>query len=135
VRNTSGLRHGGPGRKRGVPNKATTAVRELTRSLLDSPEYRHRLQHRLNTGKIAPAMEVLLWHYAFGKPKELVSAENGQEPVRFTLQIPHPSGQIQPSIAETSRPSVSREVTQDRSDQARDIPLKREAARGRQRET
>ena len=59
----------GKGRPKGAKNKTTIEVREAARLLVESPEYRASLESRLNKGS-APHMETLLWHYAFGKPKE-----------------------------------------------------------------
>ena len=65
----------GPGRRRGVPNKATTAAREACAAIVDSPAYRRNLFERATAGKLAPAVEAMLWHYAHGKPKEHVDLE------------------------------------------------------------
>jgi len=71
--NTSGLKRGGsPGRPKGVPNKATKEVKELARRLVLDPEYQQKLRQRLLTGTLPPAVESMLWFYAFGKPKESI---------------------------------------------------------------
>lgn len=57
----------GGGRPKGVPNKATREIKEFARTFLESPRYRQSLQRRIVAGK-APHMEILLHHYAFGKP-------------------------------------------------------------------
>ena len=73
IRNTSGLkRGGGPGRPKGVPNKATIEAKGACSELVDEPEYRANLKKRLIAGKLAPAVECMLWLYAKGKPKETV---------------------------------------------------------------
>jgi len=51
-----------------VPNKATQEIKEFARNILISDSYRRSLVRRIEAGK-APQMEVLLHHYAFGKPK------------------------------------------------------------------
>lgn len=56
------------GRPKGTPNKITLAVREVAQGILDGP-YMAKLRDRVVNGK-APQMEVLLWHYAWGKPPE-----------------------------------------------------------------
>jgi hypothetical protein len=59
------------GRKLGTPNKATIEIREIARGLVDGAEYRHNLERRLKSGRLAPAMEQTLWAYAYGKPKDI----------------------------------------------------------------
>ena len=67
--NTSGLKRGGPGRRPGIPNKATLEIKDASRRLVEDPDYVKSLTRRLVAGK-APHMETLLFHYAYGKPKE-----------------------------------------------------------------
>ncbi len=74
------------GREKGTPNRTTVEARELTQRLLTDPDYVTSLERRLKQGKLAPAMEALLWQYAFGKPKEYLPS--GDIPVVFTLSIP-----------------------------------------------
>lgn len=57
------------GRTKGQPNYATGEVRTLARRLLSDREYRKNLRQRLREGTAAH-IEALLWHYAYGKPKE-----------------------------------------------------------------
>ena len=72
-RNTSGLKRGGsPGRPKGVPNKATTEAKEACARIVDDPVYREKLLSRALKGTLAPPVEVMLWHYAKGKPKETI---------------------------------------------------------------
>jgi hypothetical protein len=58
-----------------VPNTATREVREAAAELVENPRYRANLEQRLIAGKLAPAMEALLWHFAYGKPKESIEIE------------------------------------------------------------
>jgi hypothetical protein len=67
------------GRQKGVPNRATQEVREIARAIVDDAEYRRSLLTRIRKGKLAPAVESLLWHYVYGKPKETVAHEGGIE--------------------------------------------------------
>ena len=62
----------GPGRKKGVPNKATAEVRAACVAIVDDPQYRTKLLARARAGTLAPAVECMLWHYAKGKPKDQV---------------------------------------------------------------
>ena len=60
--------HGG--RKKGTPNRATQEVRELAQEFLSDPAYRQNLMRRCQQGKLAPAVEVMLWQYGYGKPAD-----------------------------------------------------------------
>jgi hypothetical protein len=71
ARNTTGLKRGGPGRPAGSQNQATKEIKEASRALVEDPKYVASLKVRLESGK-APHMETLLFHYAYGKPKETV---------------------------------------------------------------
>ena len=62
------------GRRKGTPNKATAEIREIAQALVNDPPYRRRLTSRFRSGRIAPAIEALLWHYAYGKPKETIQS-------------------------------------------------------------
>ena len=59
------------GRARGTRNRATVEAREFASRLIDDPEYRDSLRERLLAGS-AGAIEILLWHYAKGRPIERV---------------------------------------------------------------
>jgi hypothetical protein len=82
LKRTSGEQRGRPfqpghsgnprGRPKGVPNKVTTEVKAVATELVDDPVYRARLRRALQTRTVAPAIEVMLWHYAYGKPKDAV---------------------------------------------------------------
>ena len=58
------------GRPLGSVNKSTAEVKEVARDLVDDPEYRDILRTRLKSGECSPAVESMLWYYAYGKPKE-----------------------------------------------------------------
>jgi hypothetical protein len=84
-RNTSGLKRGGPGRPPGVPNKASSEIKEAARSIVEDAEYVESLKRRVKAGR-APHMETLLFHYAYGKPKETVDLNAN---VRHTAKVVH----------------------------------------------
>jgi hypothetical protein len=58
------------GRPIGARNRATHEAKEFCASVVDDPAYQARLRRRAVTGKLSPAVECLLWHYAKGKPVE-----------------------------------------------------------------
>jgi len=82
----------GKGRRLGVPNKATTEVRELARKLIADQDYKKNFKQRWRTGDIPPQVETMIWHYAYGKPKETHVLEGPDAgPLRFTLKLDSPN--------------------------------------------
>jgi hypothetical protein len=75
----------GPGRKKGVPNKVTLEVREAARRLVEDPAYVANLGKRLIDGT-AGQMEVVCWHYAFGRPPRRSLIEDDHDEARFAAQ-------------------------------------------------
>ena len=75
----------GPGRPKGSLNKTEPSVRAAARAIVEDPEYRLALKLRVSLGE-APGMEMLLWHYAYGKPKETVEVVRG--PSEFDAMTP-----------------------------------------------
>lgn len=75
-RNTSGLkRTAGPGRPKGVPNKATREVKEWMTAFAAKPEYRASVERRLLSGK-APHIEAHMWKCLWPAPKDGASLTN-----------------------------------------------------------
>ena len=78
-----GLSCAGKSRPAGSLNKTTGEIRDAARAILGWPEYRASLEKRLGADK-APHMEVLLHHYAFGKPRDKVEhCGNRKAPIRL----------------------------------------------------
>jgi hypothetical protein len=67
------------GRPKGIPNKATRALKEFWREFFDSEEYRTNLMQRMFDGQ-AKELEKELHHYVYGVPRETLKVE-GQLPV------------------------------------------------------
>jgi hypothetical protein len=63
-------------RRKGTPNKATVEVKTACAQLVDDPRYRTTLATRLRAGRLAPAIECMLWHYAKGQPVERVELKD-----------------------------------------------------------
>jgi hypothetical protein len=57
------------GRPKGRVNEKTLQVQRMCRQLVADPLYQERLRERLIAGTLGQ-MEVVIWHYAFGRPKE-----------------------------------------------------------------
>jgi hypothetical protein len=86
------------GRKAGTPNKATAEIKDVARSLLEDPVYQAKLKRRLRDGK-APQIEQLLYHYAYGKPKERFEVSKGptlEELVLASMQYDGDGNRIEP---------------------------------------
>lgn len=65
-------RSGNPlGRKKGVPNKSKGELKDWGKRVLESDRYREELEQRLIYGQAQP-IEIQLYHYVYGKPKETV---------------------------------------------------------------
>ena len=62
------------GRPKGVPNRASTDVRIRASALVEDPVYVLGLKKRILDGKSVP-LEIMLHHYAYGKPRETVEVE------------------------------------------------------------
>ena len=75
------------GRRAGTPNKATREIRDAARRLLEEPAYLRSVRARLLEGK-APQLEVLLHHYAYGKPKDIV--EQTGPPQHIVVRVEKP---------------------------------------------
>ena len=58
------------GRQKGTPNKTTTELGHACRRLVQDKAYRDSFKTRLHAGELAPALEQMVWHYAYGKPLE-----------------------------------------------------------------
>lgn len=67
----------GKGRPPGRPNRRTIIGREFAQGILESEEYQQSLKRRIENGTLSPLVEILLYHYAYGKPKETVEIRRG----------------------------------------------------------
>ena len=76
--------HGG--RAKGTPNKQTVEIAEASRRLLEDPIYRDGFKTRLQTASLAPALEAMLWHYAYGRPVERVE-HSGTDGLPLVLRV------------------------------------------------
>ena len=53
------------------------AARAAAQLILDSPEYRASFLRRMIAGTLPPQLEVMLWHYRYGKPTEQLQVNVG----------------------------------------------------------
>lgn len=79
------LKRGGqPGRSKGAAREREVEVRRISRKLLEDPVYQKNLKERLQTGRIQPGVEAMLWYYGYGKPPETV-----EQKVVIPVRIQH----------------------------------------------
>jgi len=76
----------GPGRPKGVPNRATTEMKEFALWFLTDETHRSNLRARILAGK-ADHIETLLWLYVYGRPKETIKLE-GEQRRPFLIVLP-----------------------------------------------
>jgi hypothetical protein len=70
--NLKNLSLGRGGRRKGVPNRATTSVKEFLTGILNDKHYRACFRRRMFSGEIAPQIEALVYAYVIGRPRERV---------------------------------------------------------------
>jgi len=58
---------------------ANFAAQSHAKKILESPDYVRNLETRAKAGNLAPAVEAMLWHYAFGKPVETIEVSHHLE--------------------------------------------------------
>jgi hypothetical protein len=79
------------GRPKGAQNKVTRELQALAQGIIEDPVVQARLLNQAQRGKLAPAVMSLLFHYAYGKPKETLALE--KKPVVLVIRIdPPPEG-------------------------------------------
>lgn len=59
----------GSGRKAGASQRQA-GVEAFARSIIEDKEYQENFRKRAKLGELAPALEAMLYHYAYGKPVE-----------------------------------------------------------------
>jgi hypothetical protein len=67
------------GRKPGTQNRATREVKALATSILEDPEVQERMLHDAQRGRLPPPVMTMLFHYAYGKPKERIEVQGALE--------------------------------------------------------
>lgn len=63
------------GRAPGTPNKATREVKVLAQSILEDPLVQQRMREDARKGRLPPPVMTMLFHYAYGKPKDSLALE------------------------------------------------------------
>lgn len=57
----------------GATNFTRHEAQKLARNIVESQDYRDSLTRRIKSDTLPPAVECMLWHYAYGKPIEQVN--------------------------------------------------------------
>jgi hypothetical protein len=73
------------GRPKGRKNNVTGEVRALAQALVRDPKYMEAFRQRWREGSLPPAVEAMVWHYAWGKPHERVQVDTPG--LSFTLRL------------------------------------------------
>ena len=71
----------GPGRPKGSLNQRTIEAKAFARQLVNDPIYLQKLQADLNERTVEASIEAMVWHYAYGKPKEFVEVQYNLEEI------------------------------------------------------
>jgi hypothetical protein len=77
AKNTSGLKRGGPGRPKGLPNKATREMKAWASGLFESDEWRASARRRIIEGK-APHLEAHCLQVLMPKTEKTDITSNGE---------------------------------------------------------
>jgi hypothetical protein len=54
------------------PPRKKFELRKTASDMINDRRYQKQLLEQMRTRKLRPAVEVMLWYYAYGKPKEMV---------------------------------------------------------------
>lgn len=65
------------GRPKGVPNKVTLEIREAARQFVEDPAGQAKLLEQYQQGNLNPSVLQMLYHYAYGKPKDAIELKGG----------------------------------------------------------
>jgi hypothetical protein len=75
----------GKGRPKGSKNKKTRDEEEFCLGIVTSEPYRRNLRRRAESGRLAPAIEAMLWDRAYGKVRDTLSIDADIEPLIIDL--------------------------------------------------
>jgi hypothetical protein len=101
------------GRQPGSMNKATRDVKLFAQSILEDPLVQQRTLEDAQKGRLAPPIHSMLFHYAYGKPKDTLKVE-GLERLQVIIKDgdepePEPEPEEQPEQGEHHDDSASDE--------------------------
>ncbi len=114
----------GPGRRKGGTNKITQDIRGLAQRMISEPGYVDALNRRMKQGT-AGAIELLIWHYAYGKPVEttrLIGSTGGAVQIKVVHEHHEDAKPIDAQVIDTQAvtgetvPWFQRPVVRDPND-------------------
>jgi hypothetical protein len=98
------------GKRKGVQNKVTRAARALAKSIVEDRTVQAKLLSQARCGRLAPPVMAMLFHYAYGKPKETVALDGELEstPKRLVILIQRAPAHNQeaPGVVQRLPPAV-----------------------------
>jgi len=107
----------GKGRPKGTLNRTAQEVREFSQRFVQDEAYLANLKQRIFDGE-APHMETMLWHHAYGKPKDTIEIHT--TPIEY---------ENMPAEALAARAAEIAKLLLDKSQPIIDVqPVKTEAA-------
>jgi hypothetical protein len=72
------------GRPKGSLNKVTVDMRQAAQALIARPKYQENFQRAWDERNVPPAVEAMIYHYAYGKPTETHEVTGpGGGPLKF----------------------------------------------------
>lgn len=63
------------GRTKGTPNKRTIEIKDAARTFLADEQGQAKMLEQYQQGTLNPTVLALLYHYAYGKPKDTLALE------------------------------------------------------------
>lgn len=73
------------GQNAGTTELTRREAQSFCRTILTSSSYRDKLKAKAESGDLHPSIEVMLWHYAFGKPAEEVTIRTPDDLSQLTI--------------------------------------------------
>jgi hypothetical protein len=91
----------GVGRKFGSHDKRSEGIAGFARSIIEDPIYQANFRERAHGGSLAPALETMLYHYAYGRPRDQQPDDQAFVEQLMTVVLKHAgSPQAQQEIRE-----------------------------------
>ncbi len=88
------------GRPKGLPNKATRALKEWCQSLVEDPAYKEKFAADFKARKVDAQLEREVWHYAAGAPPKTIEIDAKKSLIDLILDTqrdPIPYDDVEPS--------------------------------------